>query len=160
MDNFALAQDAQYNFALPYSQRIINFYNARDGVLDFYPLLWRWGGPKAAGRTGLIGYGGPFAEKVREMNVASMIGPKHEWDRYIFTPSVMSRIVNEALFVDVTAEHIGPAESDVVESKAAEFTTPDISLAQPQVDAAQSTSQEDEGTRPHASNGPVLAPGL
>lgn len=101
MDNFSLAPEEQNGFALPFAQRIVNLYNARDKVLDFYPLLWRWHGPKAAGRTGLVGYGGPFAPKVIEMNVAPMIGPKHEWDRYFYNSGVLSRIVNQALFADM-----------------------------------------------------------
>ncbi len=100
MDNFSLAPNEQNGLALPFAQKIVNLYNARDKVLDFYPLLWRWGGPKAAGRTGLVGYGGPFASKIFEMNVARTIGPKHEWERYFYS-SVVGQIAEEALFVDM-----------------------------------------------------------
>ncbi|MDA7978929.1 MAG: hypothetical protein MPJ50_09195 [Pirellulales bacterium] len=103
MDNFALAPNGQQGFALPFAQRIVNLYNSRDIVLRFYPLLWRAGGPKAAGHRGFVGYGGPFGEKMSQMNVANAIGPKHEWHRY-FSSSVMSRIVEEALFLDVLLE--------------------------------------------------------
>lgn len=105
MDNFVLAPDAQYRNALPAAERIVNIFNARDNVLDLYPLLWRLGGPKAAGYTGLIGYGGPYADKVAEINVTGMLTPKHEWDSYFHAGGLTHQIVAVSLFLDQQPLH-------------------------------------------------------
>jgi hypothetical protein len=103
LDSHALLPNGRNHRALSQVERMLVLVNPRDPVLHHYPLLagiFRKG-PPALGYTGFFSrcLGGE-CEKIAQWNVSSYVGKNHDWQRYLYSPAIVSRLQRLALFAE------------------------------------------------------------
>lgn len=103
LDNYSLKPYARNGLALTQVERMLVMTNPADEVLRYYRLLYGLHGrTQALGYTGAAGLGllGSSQSKVTHWNVARYVGPDHELNRYLYSPSVIAGMASYALYGD------------------------------------------------------------
>ncbi len=76
-------------------------YNPRDPALKLYRLTKGKRKPLVLGHDGISGRClGPCRERLWQCRVDEAVGCSHDLDRYLASPSVMSRIRSHSLWLD------------------------------------------------------------
>lgn len=90
IDNHWLLPGNYHGCALQHVERLLVTVNPEDWILHWYPKLS--GGPPALGYTGLAGTNllGPLTEKIRQVDVAGMVGVKHNYKDYVRSPTIIA----------------------------------------------------------------------
>jgi hypothetical protein len=102
LDSNALLPRARNGLALTQVERMLVLTNPADEVLKYYRLLYGLGSKiqalGAAGAAGLSSLGTPG--KVVHWNVSRLVGPDHDWTRYLYSPAIVSRMESFALYLE------------------------------------------------------------
>ena len=95
LDSHALMPHGRNHRALSQVERMLVTVNSRDPVLLHYPLLAGLfqKGPPALGYTGFFPESlGDDCFKVAQWNVGPYVGKEHDWERYLDSPAIVSRL--------------------------------------------------------------------
>jgi hypothetical protein len=102
LDSNALLPHARNGLALTQVDRMLVLTNPADEVLKYYRLLYGLGGKMqalgAAGAAGLRSLGD--RAKVAHWNVSRFVGSDHDWARYLYSPVIVERIDDYALYLE------------------------------------------------------------
>lgn len=104
LDFHWLGEGQHYGLALSQVDSLVVFVNGEDPLLKFYPHLYGHGrGPEALGRTGVASRSrlGEHGSKLRQVNVAGVIGRHHDWAHHVNSGAVMGRARREFRFDEV-----------------------------------------------------------
>jgi hypothetical protein len=97
-----ITPDSVHGRAFDTADQVLSLYNPYDPVLKLYRFTADNGKPVALGHRGISSRAlGPYAPRVEQRDVGSLVGHSHDFDRYTSTTWVQRRVRNYVLWSEL-----------------------------------------------------------